>query len=291
MMFKHLIYFWLFLNCATTIPKAYAYKCGLPEKCRLERVFTTFYADKNEKFIKKGMAIMCDISNEEFEFKFQEPLPFSQLRNMTKESCDGQSDLMVRLSKERKNQTNSIIFRWTNDKVIFDKRLNLTNMLKYILYLKKMMHVKFWGVNGFDLNIMGYLPKRSLIQIIFLSNCRIQFYHNKKRINSCQDISMANLTVIRSIFQIRLDLINMFGIYNGFILDDVDFKHKICPLLFVNTKSNSIMLIDLVDTFFKKNVLSFSNETYANLNSNISNIYLSKAHGINLDKLFASFGF
>ena len=284
MMFKHLIYFWLFLNCATTIPKAYAYKCGLPEKCRLERVFSIFHADKNEKDNTKEMAIMCDISNQEFEFKFQVPFPFAQYRNMLKEKCDNQSDLMVRLSKERVNLIHDIILRWTNDKVIFDKRFNVTNMFRFTLYLKKEMHVKFWGVNGFDMNSMDYLPNPPFIQFIILSKCRIQFYHNKKRMNSCHDILMSNST-IRSIFQIRLDVASTLNtnIYNGFILDNVDFKNKMCPLLFHNAKSKSIVLTDIVDRFYKKNVLSFSNETYAKLNSNISFLQLHKAHGINLD--------
>ena len=43
------------------------------------------------------------------------------------------------------------------------------------------------------------------------------------------------------------------------------------------------MLIDLTDTFYKRNVLSFTNETFGYLESDIKQLQLHKVQNINLD--------
>ena len=63
----------------------------------------------------------------------------------------------------------------------------------------------------------------------------------------------------------------------------MEYKENICPLLFMNSHIDALRLYDLIDTFYKRSILSFSNETYTNLNSNINYVVLYNVANINLD--------
>ena len=45
--------------------------------------------------------------------------------------------------------------------------------------------------------------------------------------------------------------------YDMFILKDVEYKSQICPLVFQNTNIRTLALVNLVDSFYKKSVLTF----------------------------------
>ena len=45
------------------------------------------------------------------------------------------------------------------------------------------------------------------------------------------------------------------------MLNNVDYKRKICPLMFSRTLIKQFSLVDLMDTFYKKNVISFTNDS------------------------------
>jgi hypothetical protein len=81
---------------------------------------------------------------------------------------------------------------------------------------------------------LSFLGEKSInyetnIGLIHLSNCRLDFYHEKKRINSCDDISKSNISSVMYIFQINL---------NGlFILRNVDYKESKST---INKESNGL---------------------------------------------------
>ena len=117
--------------------------------------------------------IMCDINNNEFEFKFKNPPTF-----VTGELCVSNSDFVP------------LIFRWTSKELsILDRRFNFTNIFNYNIHMKYLTDVHFWGLKGFDLNFLGEksFDYGSHIGGIYISKCRLDFYHDKKRTSSCND--------------------------------------------------------------------------------------------------------
>ena len=113
------------------------------------------------------------------------------------------------------------------------------------------------------------------IGAIEVSNCHMDFYHDKKRIDSCEELKNSNLTRVRSIFH---------AFNGGFMLNNVDYKRKICPLMFSRTLIKQFSLVDLMDTFYKKNVISFTNDSsFSDLKAIILKLSIHRAHNINLD--------
>jgi hypothetical protein len=199
------------------------------------------------------------------EFKFKEPFG-NDVR------CDKLDDIIF-----------LIIFRWTSNEMgILNKRFNFSNVIRYSKYYHNyIIKIKLWNLKGFDINIRNEKNEKQIYSSIIkstlsLSNCRFDFYHNKKRIESCQDIIGLNITRIESIFQ----SIPKFDIY----LRNIEYnQNTICPLLFNNTKITYLTFRDLVDTFYKINIVKFSNETFNRFESNIYSFFLKKVHNINLD--------
>ena len=65
---------------------------------------------------------------------------------------------------------------------------------------------------------------KSHIGRIEIIDIRLDFYHNKKKINSCQEMIDLNLD---SIFQMTID--KRSKSYDMFILKHVEYKSQICP--------------------------------------------------------------
>jgi hypothetical protein len=249
-------YFILFYNIL--ISNAKSLNCHLPEKCRLENVDPS--------------AIWCDINNDTYEFKFKQPTPVI----ITGEKCD---------INGYKHFPQTIIFRWTTkDLSILDEQFNFTNVISYFNYFKfaGRFEAHFWNLKGFDIEMLKNLnsSETSPDLSIYLANCPLDFYHKRRRINSCQDIIDSNLTDIESIFQIKT---GYNGFPSAFRLQNVEYKRSICPLIFSNSQIKLFRLEGLVDTFYKKNVLSFSNDAFKNLISEIKNLEILKAQNIKLD--------
>ena len=248
-----------------------AFNCRLPEGCRIENVYNSknlYYY--NQKEFNSYPEIICDV-NENVEFSFKDPVM------TTDEKCFTDSYTYFRISY--------IIFRWTssNELSILEKRFNFTNLVRYSNFFMPELHISFWGIKGFDVQFLGEIynmPEKSF-SVIALSDCNLNFYHNKKKINSCQHFSDLNITEIRSIFQISFN--NASDVSKRIELRNIDYKENICPFVFQNSKITMVLLNDLMDSFYKKNVLTFSNETYPQLNSNIGRVEIHNSYNIELD--------
>ena len=227
--------------------------CPLPDECRLETIKRLF-ADS------KHFVILCDIKNDAFEFKIKE--------TVGEKSC---------------NLTNVIMFNWSSNKLItLEKKFNFTSVIRYF---NRSIYVHFWNLKGFETNILEdnkHSFENRISISISLSDIRLDFYRNKKRMESCKDFDFdftdSNLTQFQSIFQIGSDH------FEKVVLKNVEYQQKTCPLVFLNSKIDMISIFDLVNTFYKKNVLSFSNETtFTRLNSTIGKLTLNSVHDINVD--------
>ena len=240
-------------------------KCDSPDNCRFEPIYKSHLHSELQE--SQDTFLLCDINNDAFEIRFKEAT--------ASKTCDSFNSTIFALQ---------FAFRWTtNDLAILDKRFNISNVFEYISkYGKRSKFITLLDLKGFDVDFFSdehsydtLLNGGLSIEII---NGRLDFYHNKRKVKSCQDIIDLNITRIRSIFQIKTN-----KYYKYFSLIQLEYKHDICPHLFQNTNAGLLTLHDLVDTFYKKNVLSFSNETYPQLNSNIEELAVTSAENINLD--------
>ena len=260
-LYNFICFYSIFYNNFLTV---YCYYCHLPEKCRIEMIPVIVTYTYNENLFNTVPTIMCDIDDDSYELKINSAKPLVE-----GEKGDNFTSFYFKY----------VNFRWTNTKKtrILDKRLNFANVYSYFADCIKTYFVRFWGLNGFDINMLegNDLKNRTLPIYIKLYDCRIEFYHNAKRMNSCEDVKNANLTRIGSIFQM--------GEGNICVLDNVEYKGKICPLLFSNMFANSFLIINIADTFYKKNVIAFSNDTFDDLNSRIFEVSLTNVQSINLD--------
>jgi hypothetical protein len=157
-----------------------------------------------------------------------------------------------------------------------EERLNFFSVRQYIHSFLKTGNVRLINLKGIDVNIVEFmfLWQESAISILDLTNCRLEFYQNKKKLNSCQDNVDLNITEIQSVFQ--------FNPYE-IILRNVEYKRAICPIVFKNSMILIFPIIFLSDTFYKRNVLQFSNDTFTDLNSYILFVSLIHIQNINID--------
>ena len=249
------------------------FNCYLPEKCELERI-SSVETDSNQKENwKPETIIMCAIRDDTFEFQYKESTP----QFNTSETC--------LLNKKSDHIYPSIIFRWTSTNIL-ENRLKLTNTLKYInhFYIESYFIVKFWDIKGFDVNLIDFVDYNynqfSYMIMLELTNVRVEFYRNRKRLSSCQDFIIDNQTRIESIFQIK----TAFGIIGThFKLKYIEYKNKICPLVFTNANIYFFSLFDLMETFYKKSILSFTNESFPDLKSFIVGVIIDNVQNINID--------
>ena len=256
--------FYLVFNNADEI------KCPIPEGCRIEKIYETrnYYGFED---IRKHSSIACDINTDEFQFQFNEPWP-----NHTPENCF--------ISKgENLYGNHYMILRWTSSLAILERRFNLTNFHRYPSLFFRQLNLKLVNAKGFDVNIIDDELLLNPINplVLDLIDCRLDFYHNRHKLQSCQDFIDSNVTEIRSIFHLlSLSVWNAILRYRSF-----EYKPKtICPLLFVNVSFDSLELFYLENTFYKQSILTISNDTYnRDLNSFIGSISLQQIHNINLD--------
>ena len=219
----------IFLLCLF-IQSTNSFNCYLPEKCRLEHVYTNYFDIYEKDTSISETEITCDVNDDRFTFRFKEPTP--QLN--TSEKCF--------LNYSSHYNLPSITFKWTstNEMNILDKRFNITNALRYLndyFDIEEYYIVNFWDVKGFDVNIfdigdynifMNTVSSTDKIIIFVFTNSRFEFYQNKKKISSCKNFID---TGIDSIFQMNTG--------TNFKLKNIQYKRNICPLIFKNAQIQS----------------------------------------------------
>ena len=251
-----IIYFALLKSTST-----FDFNCELPIGCEINDInfHINFFSDEKTSIQIQG--ILCNVRDEKFHFNYSMTSPLI-------EPC--------LIYNETKKQT--IEIRFHRD-FIFGKWFNIKNMLNYGSLFKVSdtnFNFNFVNLKGFQLEI----DENVISDYYFDFNCikcNIAFYSNDRLIKSCRDIT--NTTRIISLFQLSYpDNTPSLSLF------DPQFKTTICPLMFKNSALDTLKIVGLTDTFYKRNVLSFENfRDY--LNSEI--LYLKiHAENINIDSSF-----
>lgn len=142
--------------------------------------------------------------------------------------------------------------------------------------------MRITNVKGIDVDLS--ITKKSrideqnqfyMIELVFV---RFEFYVNERRITSCRDMILANLTTPTSLFQ--------FSRISWAVFFKCHFKQPICPLVFNNMTIERLILFGMVNTFFKKSMIQFTNETFQNLETHIKSLTILRSDNVIVDSRF-----
>ena len=164
----------------------------------------------------------------------------------------------------------------TYRRIILNRSFKMDNLILYLSYFYWAVNLNFVKFNGFELNLISdsEIDTDKVMNILFIGS-KMDFYMDQKLVRTCEDIKTRNLTSIRSILQI-----SSREIY----FDNCDLKRPLCPLVFMNSYTETLFLIGMIDTFYKRNVLSFSDsgERFDDLNSTIRMVQFAQVENIKL---------
>lgn len=143
------------------------------------------------------------------------------------------------------------------------------NVFGYLNCLDYMFEINFTNLKGFEVQLVNRPRPASTIfaervQQIFILNSRIEFYLNGSLVRSCADIK---INYVRSIFQIVV-----FGPEPTLTLDNCEFRQPLCPLIFRYSRFELLQILGLMNTFYKKNLLSFTNDTHESLSMHLKGL-------------------
>ena len=192
------------------------------------------------------------------------------------------------------------VLDWPSDSTILDKRFNITNMFFLFDHISSGYRIDLLHLKGFDLNLMAEdfssyenlkLYRANQVLTIRLFGCKMTFYIDKKKMNSCEDILASISTEVVSILQIRKMFVFSPSIYFheyeyiDIALINNQFISPLCPLVFNNSRIYNLRINALTNTFYKRNILTFSklNSSKYMVNSDVTNLFLSKVQEIDID--------
>ena len=249
--------------------------CTLPDRCSIQQAIYEINQYGYEK-------TLYNIDVKKIKCKSDRGFKFTFFKN----------DFMLkRIAKcsiniQKENLYEKLEIEWPRNRhelLILDKSFDVANMLAYLRYFYYYFEVYFYNVRGFDIDLSYDAKSRSTIEnnpdvsTFLCVACRMDFYSNGKLIKSCEDIFQSNYSTMMSIFQMKLNK------HKEFALVESEYETNLCPLVFENAEIYHFYLIGLVDSFYKKNVLTFTNDVFTSLNSSIYALELNKVENIHLD--------
>jgi hypothetical protein len=225
-------------------------KCNLPNQCHIANVLNTISGQSSVH--EKIKTISCEI-------KTSSIIEFNSSKYLTNLS---DCELM---QKDRYLYVNFKPPRF--EKSQFHNAFGIYSLVDFINQFNAPIKFAFSSFNGFDLTNYNE-PKiitrlKTRIEEILLIDSSLDFYLGKTQIKSCKDLIGSNIT---SPFQLFQEFSSPH-----FVVFKSRFRNKLCPLIFKNSRI-SRFIIDIVNTFYLKNSLSFTSDRIDNLNSIIGSI-------------------
>ena len=177
----------------------------------------------------------------------------------------------------------NIIFDDKNSKQILNNSFELHKITDYLGSTTK-YNYKFINLKGFDINLaLDFKDKSFSYFYIEFYDFDFSFYHsNGTKVVTCEDMIEANKLSSVYINFIFLE----FSDYFSATFINTRFPEPICPLLFGNSRLESLVIHHLLDSYYKKNLLQFINSSSYNqssLNSHINTLELDQFYGLDLD--------
>ena len=249
------------------------FNCDLPRICRLEKVNTIIDASGIDKILgREKIGLRCDIF-ENFSFSFD----MSQISNEHK--CVFKADPHDGIVELRWS-INDLSSNWL-------RRLFIINLFQFLDAFYTDLSINLVNIKKFGIKIFKYDGFKMTMNIrrVLCLNCKFDFVMDKiAEYRTCEDF--VNAGKIYSIFQVLGIYGNFYNDNANFTIIDGDFKKPLCAIVFQDSFIGRFQLIGLFDSFYKRNVLSFSNHTFPHIVSNIKRLELDRVENINFDLKF-----
>lgn len=165
---------------------------------------------------------------------------------------------------------------------ILNKDFNLQGLIEFLLLFENFFRVYVANLHAIELDLgitqilyEKYSRTADNYEINFY-NTRFDFRLNGQQVGSCQQF--ANRTQVKSIFQIfpRSDFPHMIWLNPKFI-------RPLCPLVFQSAGFKYLATTGVVNSFYKHNSLSFTNDTFGDLDSWIYSLQFYNSENVELD--------
>lgn len=252
------------------IPKfAWSHRtCDLPDGCKFEDM----YINDPTKGTLVRRYFVCD----RLDIKFAYNLNLSLLYSGEKDKCLDQDALTVHM----KTSSPVILDRSFDIEGLLDLPSNDFSGLPSLNYFKLILILK--NIKGFEINLYEIRPKNPQKKVTYrdmtLYDSELEFYSKNKRIESCEEyFSLLETSKnMANILQLKVEELK---------LERVSFKTPICPLALNNSFIPSLLLVGLINTFYKVNTLKFI-ATNVSFNIYIESLKLQDAEKVIIDKEF-----
>ena len=225
--------------------------CQIPKDCEVHGIF----ANNHNNMFKAISCYMKNGSKLEFENDF----------NST--NCVSLQYKSIDLYFKKPNRKSSILVK---------NSINMSNLIEFTSEKEiAFRYVLFDSFKGFDINIYEYENLSFYFPTIFMVECfqcNFEFYKSGKKIESCEEMSKE--TEITSIFQL---ISHLNSLKVKFVLDNGN--KRICPLAFKNVFLFELS-IEGYNSYILKKTLSFTSDTFSDLNSVIMSL---KIDVVNID--------
>ena len=148
---------------------------------------------------------------------------------------------------------------------LLTRQFDMLAFLDYFYGLDSTISVNFVNLKGIELNLFNdsssgesssktWKFSNSSLQRIFLINSNLRFMINGKKVKTCD--TWTNTTA--SLFQTQM-------VYNVYFLSGCRFSQTLCPLVFLNSFIDILVIFDLAHTYYKTNLIRFHNQSFDDL--------------------------
>lgn len=266
---KRILYFFLLFTLLDSKwslkPSSRNLSCQLPKYFRIGIIhqFGNLYSSQYISY-KNKEGLICNVPNQDYKFDLNTWLMKTKHSN----SCN-----TVKFS-------NYVRLKFPKP-FILKKSFNLKELVYFLNLFFKWASISFINIHGFNCDsgpFIDYTKQKvfKLTEYIIL-NSKFDFFTSGKLVKSCRELDPFNITTfLQTDTRISLDL----KFFN------TKFRTPICPLVFQHARIKTLSISDMIDSFYKRNVLSFINESFSHLDSRIEVIHLLKTENINLDNKF-----
>ena len=232
--------------------------CNIPKECKV--------IDKTKRQLPTNQRQLICLLNDGSQLRFNKSL----INNEESENCQ----LL------NKNETEELIIRPAKERSFKLKKgmIQLKNLIEFTRgsdFIK--LNLIFELFNGFEINLfdeMSFGKRTNDVYEIYINisciYCTFDFYLGDKLLKTCEDfneaINSTNSTNPRSIFQLFTNVSK-----KKMILHLSESSTDICPLAFRDFQVKRFQIFG-ENTFISRRLLTFSQERFQDLNSNIKSL-------------------
>ena len=228
--------------------------------CAFQNVNDLWGYFAKELMYKKFKGYKCDITRSDFSFDLNknDHLIKNQMLDLIDNIIYG-NEITIEMNWSKKHKQS-----------LLTRQFDMFAFLDYFIDFNYYIDLRIVNLHGFELNLFEqsfndtWKIENNSLKSIFLINSDLKFIIKGKSEINCKDIAR-NKSNIASLFQIPMvfladqksNIIYFFG---------CRYTQILCPLVFQNSKLSRIYFFDLVNTFYRTNLIRFENETFTDLN-------------------------